>query len=230
MRLTLPAHHDFGPDRNLIGDDLSTAESWDALRIGTGSGPFSLPAARAEWERAADQRHEIRERARKIDAWLEEQSIRRLVSYGVGGAVLELWLSRLRPERELVITEYAPLTITRLAEIFPEAGVQLHDLLVDAPVEADLHLFHRIGAEFTNSEWKAILRRFQDQRVLFVAEGTIDWRAGLKRFLAPTRKRRSTRTGYMRNRAAYEALWERTHSGEPLRVYDLEAWSLEPRH
>lgn len=229
MRLTLPAYYDFGPDRNLVGDDLSTAEAWDALRTGTRSGPFSLPGARAEWERAADQRHEIRERARKIDAWLEAQSIRRLVSYGVGGAILELWLSRLGPERELVVTEYAPRTAARLAEVFPEAEVRLHDLLVDAPLEADLHLFHRIGAEFTNREWKAILRRFQEQRVLFVAEGTINWRAGLRGLPTWIRKRRGTRTGLMRNRAAFQSLWARTHSGEPLRLYDLDAWSLEPR-
>jgi hypothetical protein len=228
MRLTLPAYYDFGSERNLVGDNLATAEAWDALRTGTG-GPFSLPAARENWERTADLRHEIRERAREIDAWLEERSIKRLASYGVGGAVLELWLLRLRPEQELVITEYAPATATRLAKIFPEAEVQLHDLLADGPLEADLHLFHRLGAEFTNREWRAILRRFQDQRVLFVTEGTIEWWTGLRRLLFRLRNRRSTRTGFMRNCAAHESLWARTHKSERLRFYDLDAWSLEPR-
>jgi hypothetical protein len=228
MRLTLPAYYDFGSERNLVGDDLSTAEAWDALRTGT-DGPFSLPAARENWERTADLRHELRERAREIDAWLEERSIKRLASYGVGGAVLELWLLRLRPERELVITEYAPATATRLAKVFPEAEVQLHDLLTDGPLEADLHLFHRLGAEFTNREWRAILRRFQDQRVLFVTEGTIEWWTGLRRLLFRLRNRRSTRTGFMRNCAAHESLWARTHKSERLRFYDLDAWSLEPR-
>jgi hypothetical protein len=107
-----------------------------------------------------DERPEICERARQIDAWLEERGVQTLASYGVGGAVLELWLERLSPERQLRLTDYAPAPVERLRELLPSAEVTRHDLVVDALLEADMHLFHRIDTELANREWRQVLGRF----------------------------------------------------------------------
>jgi hypothetical protein len=229
MRLTVPHWFDFGAERELVGDDLVRPEAWDALRTRT-TGPFSLADTRAEWERVADERPEIRDRCRELDAWLAERGVDRLASYGVGGATVELWLHRLRPERELVLTDYAPATVERLAELFPEAEVRTHDLLADGPLAADLHLFHRIDTEFTNAQWREVLRRFRDVPVLVVATEIADLKRIAIEFRGWWYKRHtSTRAGVLRTAGAFEALWRRTHRATRLRFNDLDAWLLEPR-
>jgi hypothetical protein len=89
VRLTIRHHFDFGADRALVGDDLVRPQAWEALRTRT-SGAFAISRDRAELERTADERPENCERARQIDAWLEERGVQTLASYGVAGAALEL--------------------------------------------------------------------------------------------------------------------------------------------
>jgi hypothetical protein len=226
--LTIRHVYDFGADRALVGDDLVRPEAWDALRVQT-DGPFSLPPDRAAWEQQALSRPELADRARAINAWADAAGAGRLASYGVGGATLEYLLWRERPERSLVVGDYTPSAVARLAELFPEADVRRFDLLTDAPLEADVHLLHRVDTEFTNAQWRALLPRFAARRVLVVATEV----ASLRRMSWEVRRRFSrvptTRAGWLRNRAAFERLWRATHDATALRVGDLEAWDLRPR-
>ena len=57
---------------------------------------------------------------------------RTLASYGVGTAVLELWLARIRPARHLVVTEFAPETADRLLSLLPELEVPFSTTIVPA--------------------------------------------------------------------------------------------------
>src|SRR4051794_24313501 len=228
MRLTIPHYYDFGADRALVGDDLVRPEAWDGLRTQT-AGPFALPAERTALERAADERDDLRTRARAIGAWLDGHGVSRLASYGVGGALLEVWLHRETPERELVVTDYAPKTVERLAALLPEMTALRHDLLVDAPVDADLHLFHRIDTELTDAQWRDVFKRFAGERVLVVATEVIDLRRVLAELRGRLRRRGASRAGWIRTRRSFESLWSRTHRAEPLRFADLDAWVLEPR-
>jgi hypothetical protein len=228
MRITIRHHYDFGADRELVGDDLVRPESWDALRIQT-SGPFAAPPTREELAATAEALPEIGRRAREIDKWLEQNGVRTLASYGVGGGILECWLERLRPERRLLLAEYAPATVERLRKLFPEADVRRHDLLADAPLEADAHLLHRVDTELTNEEWREALRRFAGQRVLVVATEIATPKRLLLELLLRLRVRRLSRAGWLRTRDAFEALWRDTHDARPLRLHDLDGWDLVPR-
>ena len=221
-------HFDFGPDRAVVGDDLVRAEAWDALRTRTG-GAFSLASSREELEGMADERQEIRERAKAIDTWLDGHGVRTLASYGVGAGVLEAWLLRLSPERRLLLTDYAPQTVERLVELFPDAEPTVHNLLTDPPVPADAHLFHRIDTELTDAEWRRVLERFARETILVVATEVATSRRLLDELLYRARNRQLTRAGWLRTRGAFEALWRRTHRAEPLRLYDLDGWALTPR-
>ena len=227
MRVTIPHAYDFGDDRALVGDDLVRPEAWDALRTRT-TGPFAMARSRNEWERQADGRPEIAERCRAIDAWLEERRVRRLASYGVGGAVVELWLHRLRPERHMTLTDYAPEGVARLSRLFPEADVRLHDLLSDPPLDADLHLFHRVDTELTNEQWRTVLRRYSAEPVLVVVTEVLSLREIPTRLRALARQGRS-RAGWVRNRDALESLFGASHAARATRFHDLHAWMLEPR-
>ncbi len=221
-------HFDFGPDRAVVGDDLVRAEAWDALRTRT-DGAFSVAASREELERTADGRPEIGERARAIERWLEQRDVDALASYGVGGGVLEAWLLRLRPERRLALTDYGPETVERLRALFPEAEVVRHDLLRDAPLGAEAHLFHRIDTELTDEQWRDVLRRFAGETILVVATEVATASRLARELLLRARNRHLTRAGWLRTRGSFEALWRQTHDAESLRLHDLEGWVLTPR-
>jgi hypothetical protein len=228
MRITVPHYFDFGDDRRLVGDDLVRPQAWDALRTKT-AGPFALPAAKPDWERIADERPEIRQRAAEIETWLAAQEARSVASYGVGGAILELWLNRLDPSLGLAVTDYAPATVERLSRLFPEAHPQVHDLLADPPLTADVHLFHRIDTEFTNRQWRTVFNHFASRFVLVVATEVIDLRRAIAEWRTHRGASTATRAGLIRNRAAFEGLWRSTHRATRLRFHDLHAWALEPR-
>ena len=227
MRLTVRHHFDFGADRGLVGADLGNPGSWDALRTQT-SGAFALPDTRAAWERTADDHPELEARARRISGLLDRRGVRRLASYGVGGATQECWLARLAPERELVVTDYASATVQRLAEIFTEARCVRHDLFADAPLEADLHLFHRIDTEFDNQGWQRVFDRFASVPVLFAAAGQVDLRGAFAEW-RKGRRPGASRAGWVRTPPAMERLWRRTHNATPVELGDLPCWELEPK-
>jgi hypothetical protein len=227
MRLTVRHRFDFGSDRELVGDDLVRPEAWDALRTRT-SGPFALAGTREAWERAADERPELEARARRLEAVFARHDAHRLASYGVGGATLECWLKRMAPDRDLVVGDYAPATIERLRPIFPEAECVVHDLSADPPLDADLHLFHRVETEFDNAQWREIFERFSSASIVFVAAGELDLRGALNEVRKGLRPGHA-RAGWARTRAAIEALWRRTHEGVPVDAGDLPAWELRPK-
>jgi hypothetical protein len=221
-------HFDFGSDRALVGEDLVRPDAWDALRTRT-EGAFSVAASREELERTADGRPEIGERARAIERWLQQRDVNAVASYGVGGGVLEAWLLRLRPERRLALTDYGPETVARLRGLFPEAEVVRHDLLRDAPLDAEVHLFHRVDTELTDEEWRQVLRRFADQTILVVATEIATAPRLARELLLRARNRHLTRAGWLRTRGSFESLWSETHDSQPLRLHDLDGWVLTPR-
>jgi hypothetical protein len=227
MKITIRHHFNFGVDRPVVGADLVKPDAWDALRTRT-RGPFTIAQDRAELEQMADENPDIGERVRQIDTWLRERNVDTLASYGVGGAVVELWLHRLSPERKLRLTDYAPKTVERIQELLPEAEVARHDLLEDAPLDAAMHLFHRIDTELMNREWVTVFERFARVPILLVATEVAD----LSRLIAELQMRLRghglSRAGWLRTRDAFESLWSGTHTATHLRFHDLEAWSLEP--
>jgi hypothetical protein len=228
MRITIRHHFDFGADHDVVGADLVTPDSWDALRTRT-SGPFAAAATREELASTAEARPEIRERARAVDRCLDEMGAGTVASYGAGGGVVEWWLERLRPERRLLLADYAPATVERLRVLFPEAEVHRHDLLADPPLAAAAHLFHRVDTELTNAEWRQTMRRFAGERVLVVATEVATPRRLLQELLLRLRGGQLSRAGWLRTRSAFEALWSETHDARPLHVHDLDGWALAPR-
>jgi hypothetical protein len=225
LRLTLRHRFDFQEDAALVGDELLAPERWDALRMRT-SGPFAIADTRAAHERLADAELVVRERARAISDRLEGFSS--LASYGVGGAVLERWLERLGPERRLVLTDYAPETVDRLAALFPAATVVSHDLRADPPLAADVHLLHRVDTELDNREWEAAFERFRAETILYVVSEIAGLRIVARELRQRVRTRHSTRSGWLRTRSAFESLWHSTHDAEAQRFGDVHGWILTP--
>jgi hypothetical protein len=223
VRLTVPQRFDFGDA--VAGGAVSRAAVWDSLRLG-GSNPFALAPSRDELDRRAASDPLLRERARDVARAAERLGARRLASYGVGVGGLEALLER--EGVEVTLTEYAPRTVERLRVLFPEARIELHDLIVDGPLgDVDVHLFHRIDTELSDEQWHVVFRRFTGVPVIFVAAGLATPRSLARQVLLRLR-RRGTPTGWIRTRDSLRALWAETHEAHHTPFAELPGWVLLP--
>jgi hypothetical protein len=229
IRLTVRHVYDFGTDRSLVGEDLVRPDAWDALRLGS-DGPFGLAADRQQWEAQARVAVDLEQRAQALVRWIAAAGGRSVASYGIGTGLLEHHLHRLDPALALTVTDYAPQTVERLRSLFDESvEVRRHDLLADDPLEADLHLMHRVDSELSDQQWRELLHRFRAARVLIVGTEVASLRRVLLELLFRARRPRATRAGWLRTRGAFDALWLQTHDPHPMQVGDLSAWDLRPR-
>jgi hypothetical protein len=220
MRISIP--HRFRFSRAY---DLTRHSDWDSLRLDD-DGPFALPTADAAWL-ALSQEPGIVARARVLDQFLD--GVDAIASYGVGTAATERALHRLRPSRRIVLTEFAPRTVEELVRLFPEATVMQHDLRVEDPVVGvDVHLLLRIDTELDDEQFRAVLERFRQVRVLVVVTELLDVRAAVRE-LATWARGGSVRAGRVRSKAAFVDLLRATHDVRSVQVHDLSAWLLEPR-
>jgi len=226
LPLTVPHHYDFGADRDRVGDDLLNPRSWDALRHT--DGPFGLPGAREEWDRAS-LGGDLPERARAIAALVRRLGAGTVCSYGVGTALLERNLLRELPGTSLICTDFAPDTVRRLGALFPEADVRLHDLLHDPPPDADLHLFHRVDTELSGRDWHRVFERLRDRPVVVVATQVLGFHGLAAELRLAFSRRDPTRAGWSRTEAAFRRLWRSSHLDEPVQVGGLRGWLLLPR-
>jgi hypothetical protein len=223
--LTVRHHYDFGPDRSRVGENLVNPHSWDAVR--RTDSPFRLPETRAEWEQSA-LGGDLPERAHAISAVARRLGARTVCSYGVGTGLLEANIARELPDTKLICTDFAPETVRRLRDLFPEADVRLHDLRTMPPPEADLHLLHRVDTELSNSEWRDVFRRL-NQPVVVVVTQLVDLQLLAFEFRLRRSRPRPTRAGWSRTEAGFRRLWRSTHVDEPLQVASHRGWLLLPR-
>ncbi len=226
--ITIVNLYDFEGDAALVGGNLARPGAWDALRTRT-TGPFALPATSEILRETAYADAQLCARATAISRWLDAEGIGSVASYGVGTGQLELLLREARPERELILSEYADGNIAGLRELMPGADVRHHDLLTDAPIDCELHLMHRIDTELGNADWRTVLERFSSQRILWVAAGLVGPRQVVLQLLDLRRRRGRARAGLMRTRGAFDSLWAGSHRARPIELGDLPSWVLEPR-
>lgn len=139
---------------------------------------------------------------------------RTVCSYGVGSGHLERGLAQITGAR-LVCTDFAPDALAQLVGFAPTLDLRLHDLHTDPPLEADLHILYHLDTEFGDADWKRVLARFREP-VLFVPLGLLTPRELLANGIR--RGRGGKAFGYLRTRAAVEALWASTHRTETIRV------------
>jgi hypothetical protein len=225
VKVTLRHHFDFGDASEALRGDLVQPGSWDSIR--ETEGPFYLPQTRTEWETAVVT-SENRSRADAVARVADELGARRVVSHGVGVGALELCLVLTAPQLELTCTDYSPRTVERLERLFPEARVLQHDLRSDAPLDADLHVMHRIDTELDRDEWRRVFSGLASP-IVFVPGlilGVSSFGRELFRRLA---RRRLTKAGYLRNESALRDLWSGSFVSEPLRVGGERGFLLRPR-
>jgi hypothetical protein len=222
VRLTIRHRYHFESARGLR--ELGSPSAWDEVRA-TG-GAFGFPETREHWEEEAAGRG-LERRAEAVVSVARARGARRLCSYGIGTGYLEKCIADAAPELELTCTDFALRAVERLAGYFPAARVLLHDLALDEPLQADLHLFNRLDTEFSDREWPAIFARFRGP-VLVIATELIGPRTIVRELATLVRHPRATRAGWLRTEDSLCALWRATHVDERVGA-DLPAYLLTPR-
>ena len=214
VRITIRHHFDFGADRERRrrrprpARGLGRAAHTDRRRL------RSRRVARGARARAAEARRRSASARGRSTRWLEQNATsarsRRTAS---AAACSRRWLQRLRPERRLLLAEYAPETVERLRALFPGAEVRparpARRPAADggrAPLPPRRHRADR----------RAVARgrcgASRARRVLVVATEVATPRAARCRSCScALRSRRLTRAGWLRTRGAFEALWRDTH-------------------
>lgn len=229
MRLTLPHYYDFGPDRDLLGEDLLGPDDWDSLRV-EGRGIFRFPAEADEYEKLVSESEWQERRARALAGWISESGAASLATYGVGPGIVETWLGRLVPDLRLVLSDIAPRTVERLKVHFDDAEVHLHDFCREQPLDAELHLFNGVDTELHDRMWRDVLRRFSDHRVIFFPGIALGPKVIAGELWTRRPGRRPMRAGWWRTRDRFEELFRPTHDLQRLRAPGVApAWLLEPR-
>lgn len=166
-------------------------------------------------------RPELAQRADVIAAIADERGAKVVASYGVGPALMERHLAN-RVDR-LVCSDFTPRTINRVAPYMPGVDVRLHDL-TDGPLEADLHVLHRVDTEFDDDEMTAMLNLFRGTEVLIVVTQLLKVRYILREIT--TRVRGGSEAGWLRTGAAFQQLIPKEFNIERRQVADLPAFLL----
>jgi hypothetical protein len=229
LKLTVRHRYDFGPVRRLVGSELSSPDSWDALRSGNDDS-FSLPETREKWIDACGSAARARATAESLSRWIRREGhVNSLASYGVGVGCLELHLMQAVSGLRLVASEFAPATVAVLREVFREADVRQHDLLTDPPISGvDAHLLNRVETAFDDTQLRHIFERFSQERVLFMTTEVLNMKMAATELRARF-NRQAVPAGWVRTRAALEDLWKPTHVAHAEPLIGGHFWILEPQ-
>jgi hypothetical protein len=228
MKLTVRHYHPFKDASMLPDGKLDSPEAWDALRAQDPH--FSVPESREAWlrvsegvERRDGQDGRLIERAGVVAETLRSHKITSLISIGAGAAGLEYQVQKRLPNLRVVVTEYAPETVQRLAHVFTEAEeVRAFDLVKDswsivtarADEDTSVVLMYRLDAGFTDGEWREIFTRLHSEgvkQVLYIPTGFLTVKGFLLRLVARVRGALSGRkfsfAGYLRTRDTFRSYW-----------------------
>lgn len=226
MKLVIRRVYDFGAQRANVGESLLSPAAWDAVR--TLPGAFRLQDTRVEWVLTAS-RSPFPERARSVVDIARGLGARSVCSHGVGGALLEQQLHELAPDIILTCTDFAPMTVTRLRDLFTGVRVIVSDLRdPDSLPDVDLHLMHRIDQELSEREWHAAFARLAAP-VVFVPSEILTPAQAAKELVRRVLRPRATGAGWFRNESALRALWSPWFEDRSLSIGEEPGYLLTPR-
>lgn len=170
--------------------ELLSPESWNMLRQEHSF--FSISADRQEWLAASEiavqkdgQDDTLKLRAHDVVSFLRDKGIQKIFSVGSGGAALEYQIKKLMPEVSLACSDYSPITVKTLKQVFIESDAVLQfDMLGDDWQtvrekyigDRGVCLIYRIDAGLSDTEWRdifAAMARAGIGNVLVIPTGTL---------------------------------------------------------
>lgn len=241
--LPLTIRHYYPLDR-----ELNSRESWDILRQ---SHPhFSISEDRAEWLGAAEGRVKkdgqdgsLIKRAADVALIIDQLGVTSVFSVGVGGAGLEYQIKKMRPNVEMICSEYSSLIVERLTKVFKEVdSIILFDMkkgdwlgaLGGTPPDKHLCLMYRIDIDLTDSEFYDIFKKIYKagiRNVLVITCGKLTFRGLFNRLS----KRISWKihniphafAGYLRTIKTFTEFWKNLYTSKEFECGGLTSFLLK---
>jgi hypothetical protein len=233
--------------KNLKNKELTSPESWDALRE---SHPFfSISSDREGWEEASELRIPkdgqdslLRARAIDIIQLIRQEGITRVFSVGVGGAALEYQLKKLMPELIVVCSDYSNTTVERLQKVFVESdGIIQFDIVRGDWVGVQksyvgndgLCIMYRLDAGFSDTESKEIFKRMSEagiQKVLVIPTGVLTllsmYNRKRRELLWFLKRVPMVFCGYVRTKKRFQEQWRAEYGETELLLGGLKSFLL----
>ena len=237
----LVVKHYFPLERN-----LGSKEAWDILR--QNHPHFSISGNRTEWLHASEgqvkkdgQDGGMVKRAQEIVQVLDDLCIKSIFSLGVGGAGLEYQIKKMRPNIQLVCSEYSSVAVERLRKVFVEADSVISFDMKEGDWEKtlndkhnQLYLMYRIDIELNNKEFRQIFERMAKagiDNILIVICGRLTLRGLFNRlFQRLGWKMRGTKyafAGFLRTIATFPPFWKNLYTSKELEFGGLKAFLLQ---
>ncbi len=246
----LTVKHFFSFERTvgiLKNDELTSWESWDALR--EHDPHFSISENRNEWLEASETKIKkdgqdggLSRRAADVVSVIHRLGISSVFSAGVGGAGLEYQIKKMKPDLKLVCSEYSPVAVERLRKVFLEAdGITLFDMkskdwslaIKGTDPRAQLCLLYRIDIDLTNSDLKNMFQNMHESgihNILIILCGRLTARGLVNRL----RQRLIWRisgipyafAGYLRTEKTFLQFWQPFYTSTELECGGLKSFLL----
>lgn len=235
--MTVRHRYPFRSTLEFAGGNLGSPQDWDRLREGDPN--FGFGGSREAWIQRAESFNSLARQAGEIVRLLHGWGVEKLVSVGVGTAVLEYHIQSLDPALLLRCGDYAPSSLEVLRRFFRECrSIELMDLrrtnwITDPEHEAVL--LNRVDTELSDAEWRAVfseLRAKHVRRILLIPCGLLTPAALGREVLtlgrALVRRLPLTNAGYLRTESRLQQLFSPGFVRTEVRpVGDLPIWVLE---
>jgi hypothetical protein len=238
----LTVSHWYGFDRrlDLDGGSLQSPASWDALRASDPTGSFGFGASRQQWVAKAQSNPLLTAQADQIVTLLRGWSAPRLVSVGVGTALLEYLIKSAMPEVILRCGDYAASSVEVLRTLFTDCqSIDVMDLRDPTWVAdpAEVVLLNRVDMEIRDHEWAGTFSRLASmkvQHIILIPCGLLTPLAVVREIrsvlAALRRRRRLARAGYLRTQRRLLDLFSPGYKRLAVAgTADLPIWALRRR-
>ncbi len=183
------------------------------------------------------------ERAMDVVKILGKENINSVFSVGVGGAGLEYQIKKMKPEIELVCSEYAPKSVDLLRKVFIEANsVILFDIkngnwasvFENQKEKNNLVLMYRIDINFSDEEMRKIFNDMSSAKVdkiLIILCGKITARGifnrSKDRLIGMLKGRKYVFSGFLRTEKTFISFWDNFYNYESVVCAGLPGFVLK---
>ena len=166
-------YYEFKPDitQKMTSNSLN-AENWDLLRNDDKETPFSIEKSVESYEQNCQSHSSnmYKQAAEIISAEINTHNLKdkKIISLGVGKAILEWHLKRINPSMRIECTDYTPQAIESLKKVF----VNMDSAYTFDVINGDytqftqgggvILLMCRISTEFSKRDWRKIFQKIYD--------------------------------------------------------------------
>lgn len=148
--------------------------NWDILRMDENESPFSIEKNIKSYEENCKRSLDYNKVAKLITSTIKKYNLddRKIISLGVGKAVLEWHIKNLSPNTIIECSDYTNKSMSQLKRVFPSINkIFVFDILHGDYSLLDseaVYIMHRISTEFSFDNWCKIFSKMYNSNVRYI--------------------------------------------------------------